>query len=777
MKYIYLMLAGIFFFNISYSQDLKELKIINKAKKLETGEMVARRDANGNYCAAIQVVSNLDGFTYDSFDGMVGNIDDFPGKDIVYLTATERVLEVMHLGFKPLKIILSDLGIVLKPREIWQIEVSGESIADQLPVTLRFTPPDASLSIDGKSTTPSNTYQLAPGKHNIKIEKEGLLTLNEAIEVDASHVFFEWTLKKPITQWIVVNSDPDGADVYLNENPVGKTPLPIEMPVGSYTLRLTKELYLPLDQTFELKAVEKTVLNLVLKPNYGSLLVSSTPESGALVRINGMSTGKVTPCLIEKVPAGECTLSLNLDMFETHLQKIALMAGETREIKVSLNPTFSGITVNAVPVSDIYINGTLKGKSPWKGRLNSGVYTFEAKLDKHHTATEKQTVVLGAPLEINLAPEPITGSLKIITQPIDASVVLNGKSYGTTPLTINDLLIGNYTLDINKTGYVSIHKNIDIYENQVTSLNEDFSSHLSIAINSTPSGASVYFDEKYEGKTPLNLTSGIGKHTLRLSLKPDYLDFEETIEVSQQNKYFSRTLTSDPKSQKKKDELAEKVYVKGDKGPTIMEGVLVKGVYQVCYVNGGPALFTAPLLLKTYGFGNKGITGANVFINTAILGRFMVTPAIVTWDVCSVGVGFLGVSSDHKNRFKLEIGGGFNLQFPIKTYDYLGEEIVRVRKLKVLDTPSSNGDLGNEALKYVPVDASVSYERYLGGHAFLCLTAGCLWGPEMNWYKKAEVDLFVTDGVSQPSPIQGSNLPTTPFIEDIQPYFGLGFRF
>ncbi|MFZ4547688.1 MAG: PEGA domain-containing protein, partial [Bacteroidales bacterium] len=310
-----------------------------------------------------------------------------------------------------------------------------------------------------------------------------------------------------------------------------------------------------------------------------------------------------------------------------------------------------------------------------------------------------------------------------------------------------------------------------------TTINEDFSSHLSIDINSSPSGASVYFDDKYEGKTPLKLNTSIGKHKFRLSLKPDYLDKEQEIEVSQQNKYFILALSHDPKSKRKKDELAEKIYAKDKNGYTIEEGILVKGVYQVCYVNGGPALFTPPLLIKMTSYGKNGITGSNAFINIAILGRFMITPAIVTYDLCSVGVGFLGVSSNHKNRLKIEIGGGLNIQFPIKTIDYNGEEIVRKRKIQLIETSSSDiGDIIN-GYSLVPFDASISYERYIGGKAFMCFTAGCLWGPAMNWYKASEVEAYNTYGASVPSPLFAGDLPASPFIEDFQPYFGLGFRF
>jgi hypothetical protein len=66
MKKLLLLLLSCLLFAPSFAQELKKMEIIGKQTKLTSGEMVARRDQNGNYCAAIQMVSDMDGFSYDS---------------------------------------------------------------------------------------------------------------------------------------------------------------------------------------------------------------------------------------------------------------------------------------------------------------------------------------------------------------------------------------------------------------------------------------------------------------------------------------------------------------------------------------------------------------------------------------------------------------------------------------------------------------------------------------------------------------------------------------
>lgn len=595
-------------FAAAIGQELREMTIVGKPRKLDSGEMIVRRDQNGNFCAAIQVISDMDGFTYDSYDGIVGSIDDNPGKDIVYLTATERVLEVLKTGYKPLKIILSEYGIVLKPTEIWQIDLAGDKTQGLLPVTLHFSPEDALLQIDGKTVENSGTFSLSGGKHAISISSAGFQTIHDTITVSDKKVFFEWNLEKLQSQWLVITSQPDGADVYLNGQPVGKTTYQNEMLVGSYKWKLKKELYLPDSGNIDLKPAKKSVLDIILKQNYGSINIVSSPP-GALVNLNGNDIqGVVTPCKIEKVPAGNCTVHLSLpkygstsqtfqlipgemkdinlnlspdfgtinlstspengasvslngiatnkvtpnllevsagestltvtmDDYETTTQKVTVGAGEVKDLVISMKPTFAFVKINSDPVCEIYINGTLKGSGTWQGRLNPGVYTIEGKRDKFVTIPVKQAISVGEPVEIMLNPKPITGSLKVMTNPIDVFINIDGKNHGTTPATIGGLLVGEYKLTLEKPGYGTIIKQVVIEENKVTEVNEKLVTGLDVEIRSNPGDAALTLDGKNVGKTNQSMFLTFGKHLVRLQ-KMGYEDLYQNIEVDYNKNNF-----------------------------------------------------------------------------------------------------------------------------------------------------------------------------------------------------------------------------------------------
>jgi hypothetical protein len=220
-----------------------------------------------------------------------------------------------------------------------------------------------------------------------------------------------------------------------------------------------------------------------------------------------------------------------MDMYETKTQKATVQAGEVKEIILPLNPTFEVVQISSDPACDIYINGTLKGSGNWQGRLNPGVYTFEGKLEKFVIPAIKQTINIGEPVIIKLNPKPITGSFKIITNPIDASIKLNGNLHGTTPQTISGLLIGEYNVSLEKAGYGFVNKKVVIEENKVTEINETLVTGLEVTFSSDPSGAALIIDGKSKGKTPCTVFLTFGTYTVKLQ-KMEYEDFSQKVEIT-----------------------------------------------------------------------------------------------------------------------------------------------------------------------------------------------------------------------------------------------------
>ena len=151
---------------------------------------------------------------------------------------------------------------------------------------------------------------------------------------------------------------------------------------------------------------------------------------------------------------GQFTLS---DQSKTHIET------------VELRPQFSEITLTVDSDADIYVNNELKGQRTWKGPLNAGTYQVECRQQNHKPTLQTIVVEENKPQTITLqAPTPITGILSVISEPLGATITIDGKNYGQTPRNISDLLIGRHQVKLSMTGYEDLTQTVEIQENNLT---------------------------------------------------------------------------------------------------------------------------------------------------------------------------------------------------------------------------------------------------------------------------------------------------------------------
>lgn len=180
-----------------------------------------------------------------------------------------------------------------------------------------------------------------------------------------------------------------------------------------------------------------------------------------------------TGSVAKRMPLGTYTYKVLAEGYKTMTGIIRHNDASKRcEEQVKLEARFGLITLQVDTDADIYVNGELKGNRQWTGRLNSGKYQVECRKTNYRTSietilveeNEKRTILLSSPT-------PITGTLSVMSEPMDADIRIDNKLQDKTPCDIPNLLIGRHTLVLSKQGYESITKSFDISDGQVTSLN------------------------------------------------------------------------------------------------------------------------------------------------------------------------------------------------------------------------------------------------------------------------------------------------------------------
>jgi len=127
-----------------------------------------------------------------------------------------------------------------------------------VPLQVRSTPDGADVFIDDElaGKTPLSV-RVAPGTHRVRVVRRGFRPWHEAVDPAATPEVAP-TLARVKLATLVIESDPDNADVLLDEERRGKTPIEIQgVEAGPHTLRVLKEpLYQPVLQHIELQGGE-----------------------------------------------------------------------------------------------------------------------------------------------------------------------------------------------------------------------------------------------------------------------------------------------------------------------------------------------------------------------------------------------------------------------------------------------------------------------------------------------------------------------------------------
>lgn len=351
------------------------------------------------------------------------------------------------------------------------------------------------------------------------------ITAGGVYEMRLVHGVVETVIKEReiLSEFVVIESDPSGADVYLNGEAVGKTPFSSEKPEGNYEWRVEKNLYQPQAGRFDLYAGEKVTMDLTLVPDFGGIEVTTIPEDGATILFNGIDMARSTPATLERLPKGQHTLTVSHEWYETTTRQVNVTAGEIQQLTIEMKPTYAQVNINASSDEEVFVNGVSKGYGNWSGRLAPGVYDVELRREYHAPAKKQLNLKSGDVETLDLNLEPIISSVKIQSTPMGAEVYLNGELKGTTPQIIRELMVGEYELTLKKSGYGDVTKTIEVKEGETAEYFQDMESSGSIRFETNISGAEIYVNGDYKGITPITVEE-VNPGTARYELKKSGYD-------------------------------------------------------------------------------------------------------------------------------------------------------------------------------------------------------------------------------------------------------------
>ncbi len=392
------------------AQTLKVESFAMKPNDL-TARTQARQDINGVDCALVKVQLAASGATFDG--NVVGDVKYNTSEYWVYMAQGSKRLSIRLEGYLPLEVNFEDYEVKpLESKTVYILVVSG-------------------------------------------------ITTSQTIDTPRIK-----------TGWIILESEPTGASIYINDEFVGNTPLTnYKQAYGTYSYRVEKPNYHPSTGAIELNSA-KLEKKIELKPAFGSITITSS-VAGANILLDGNATNKTTPCTLEGVPSGQHTITIQKDKYSPRQQSVTVEDGQTAQLSLSLDARFARVSITSLDGAQIYCNGELKGTTRHVEDLMEGYYDIEARLAHHKAITKQIQVKVGQAQEITINPTPIYGSLDVTSTPHDADVTIDGKQYGKTPLTIEQLLEGGHQVVLSKEGFSSYNKAVIIKEGETETVSAE----------------------------------------------------------------------------------------------------------------------------------------------------------------------------------------------------------------------------------------------------------------------------------------------------------------
>ncbi len=322
----------------------------------------------------------------------------------------------------------------------------------------------------------SSTVFIVPaGEHTFRFIKNGfkdeILNINvqEEQTIDISLSPGTSATRLTLNRYIIVTSEPSGAEVFLNEQRVSTTPYQHKHIAGAYNLMLRYPLYYDHNEHFNLSEDANFIVPPVkMKPHFGYWQVSSS-QLDAEVYLDNKLIGK-TPILHSKIRSGEHNLRIKKDLYHEYNENFTIADGDDKKINVQLEEAYGLLKIITTPPgAALFIDGKQSGVTPYENRQQpSGNYNIRLSKDLYHEHLESLTLSDGENKILNIQLKEAFGQLKITSDPPGAKVFIEGVEVGVTPYENPQQPAGSLNIRLTKELYSDTREQAIVSDGQKT---------------------------------------------------------------------------------------------------------------------------------------------------------------------------------------------------------------------------------------------------------------------------------------------------------------------
>ena len=297
----------------------------------------------------------------------------------------------------------------------------------------------------------------------------------------------------------------------------------IQITIKNVALRMAAEASIESDQT-------GTTTTQYASTKKGEAVFNLT-ESNVAIFVDGRYSSRSSGQQIRlSLAEGAHHIRFTLDGFNDWEKDVNIMVDEQIPYNVEMVSGISGrkeevttgiLLVRSEPSNaNVYVDGVEKGTTLLQ-MADIGVGEHEIRIEKslYYSYSEIVTIQPDLVETVTAALKPNFGKLEITSVPGEAVVKINTQTKGRTPVTLEQLVSGTYTIELSKDLYHDHVEKFVITDGSVNQRDIQLTPAFGkLSVKSEPIGADVFLDGQSKGTTPFELDKlPSGKYQMKVS--------------------------------------------------------------------------------------------------------------------------------------------------------------------------------------------------------------------------------------------------------------------
>lgn len=240
---------------------------------------------------------------------------------------------------------------------------------------------DGNLAVQGEQLV----TELPEGEYQLTLSHPHFIDAHATILAEKGQQLSHHFNLTPVSGMLQIESVPTGAEVLIDGEAVGNTPLALERDGGTYTVAVNASGFEPIADTLEIterQPLDSRRYNMQL---LGATLTAELQPSSGVLTVNG---APVTEPSLFRVNANE-TLNIRYTKpgYVSATQRLELSPGAQQTVRFNLAPEFGELHVSSNVPAQATINGQAQGETPLTQRVQTLPQRIQLQRPYYRSAT------------------------------------------------------------------------------------------------------------------------------------------------------------------------------------------------------------------------------------------------------------------------------------------------------------------------------------------------------------------------------------------------------